>query len=289
MHNFQAEQILDALATVDDSLAQSGELSSTLRDVVRNLLDIFVCERAYLHLLEPVEGGGLFEPAVFTRLPEGDARWQVLDDDEFGSSLLAAARTGEVVRCGPGGPAIPADSRLAALGVRSAMLAVFRPRLGPAFVVGIHDCARGREFDIERRLLACIGARVADVLAHTVAIQHLRQCESRARVLIEHSSEAIMLIDVGTQRIVDANTRAEQALGWAHGHLLGTELAQLSPTSNDRLAEHLAEVAAGAIRTFEWIFRRPGAVLIPCEVELVLVPDSERLLVRARVTVLDAG
>lgn len=275
------EQILHALATIDDTLARAGELASALREVVHNLLDIFACERAYLHLLEPVEGGGLFEPVVLTRLPEDDTRWQVFDDDDFGRSLLAAARGGEVVRCGPGGPAIPAGSRLATFGVASAMLAVFTPRLGPAFVIGVHDCARARELELERHLLARIGTRIADAVAHAVIMQHLRQAEARARVLLEHATDAIVFIDVGTQRIVDSNSRAEQLLGCAPGHLLGTELAQLSHEPGEYVTERLAEAAAGATRSFVWTARRADGEPLSCAVELVSMPDSERLIVRA--------
>ncbi len=291
MPSLAAEQVLDAIASVDQALAQTGDLAFMLRELARTLLDSFSCERAYVQLLEQVEGGGLFEPVVLSRLPEGDVRWQVLDYDEFGRSLLATARTGHVVRCGAGGPAIPANSRLAALGVRSAMVGVFTPRLGPAFVIGVHDCARGREWDLERRLLACIGQRVADALAHVVAVDHLHECEARSRVLIEHAGDPIMLIDVGTQRLIDANHKAEQLLGWPNGHLIGTEVAQLSPElqpdevrSEERMTELLAEVAAGTIRRVDWNYRRAGGEVITCEVELVSVPDAERLLVRARVT-----
>ena len=286
MHTYSGEQVLDALTNVDQALGQTRDLGFILREVARCMLDAFACERAYLHLLDPVEGGGLFEPIVLSRLPEGETRWQVLDEDEFGRSLLAVARIGEVVRFGPGGTVIPEASRLAALGVRSGILAVFTPRLGPAFVMGVHDCTHGREFNVERRIFVCIGARVADVLAHRVAVQLLRQCEARARVLIEHSSEAIMLLDVGTQRIIDANTRAEQALGSAHGHLLGTELSQVCQESSEKLAEQLAEVVGGEARTFRWKLRRASGGSLECEVELVTVPDSERLLVRARLNVL---
>lgn len=281
------EQILDALATIDDTLARAGEVESALGEVVRSLLDIFACDRAYLRLLDRVEGGGLFEPIAFTRSSEGETRWRVLDDDDFGRSLLALARAhdglraGQVVRCGPGGLAIPADSQLATLGVASAMLAVFKPRLGPAFVVGIHDCARAREYDLERRLLARIGARMADAVTQAVTVQHLQQSEARARVLLEHAAEAIVLIDVGSQRIVDSNSRAEQLLGLAPGHLLGTELSELSHEPDDYITERLAEAAAGATRSFAWTVRRSDGGSLPCAVELVALPDSERLIVRA--------
>lgn len=275
------KHILDALVTIDDTLARAGEIESGLREVVRKLLDIFACERACLRLLDPVQGGGLFEPAVFTRLSEGETRWRVFDDDEFGRSLLDAARGGEIVCAGPGGQAIPTGSQLATLGVRSLMLAVFTPRLGPAFVVGIHDCARAREFDLERRLLACIGARMSDAVTHAGIMQHLGQSEARARVLLEHASDAILFVDVGTQRIVDSNSRAEQIFGWAPGHLLGTEVAQLSHEPGDYVTERLAEAAAGATRSFVWTVRRSNGESLQCAVDLVSLPDSERLIVRA--------
>lgn len=278
MHS--AEQILDALTIIDGALAGSGELASTLPEVVRHLLDIFACERAYVHLLDPVDGGGLFEPVVAARASEADTGVHALDDDHFDRSLLAAARAGEVVAGGPGELAIPTDSRLAALGVRSAMLAVFTPRPGPTFVVGLHWSGVG-ERGLAPRLFARIGARMADAVAHAVILQHLRQSEARARVLLEQATDAIVFIDVGTQRIVDSNSRAEQLLGCAPGHLLGTELAQLSHEPGDYITERIAEAAIGATRSFVWTVRRPDGELVSCAVELVSLPDSDRLIVRA--------
>lgn len=278
MHS--AEQILDALTIIDGALAGSGELASTLPEVVRHLLDIFACERAYVHLLDPVDGGGLFEPVVAARASEADTGVHALDDDHFDRLLLAAARAGEVVAGGPGELAIPTDSRLAALGVRSAMLAVFTPRPGPAFVVGLHWSGAG-ERGLAPRLFARIGARMADAVAHAVILQHLRQSEARARVLLDQATDAIVFIDVGTQRIVDSNSRAEQLLGCAPGHLLGTELAQLSHEPGDYITERIAEAAIGATRSFVWTVRRPDGELVSCAVELVSLPDSDRLIVRA--------
>src|SRR5688572_22368876 len=111
MHTYSGEQVLDALTNVDQALAETRDLGSILREVARTLLDTFACERAYIHLLDSMEGG-LFDAVVLSRLPEGETRWKVLDGDDFGRQLLAAARIGEVVRYGPGGSPIPGNSLL---------------------------------------------------------------------------------------------------------------------------------------------------------------------------------
>ncbi|PRQ04764.1 PAS fold protein [Enhygromyxa salina] len=285
-----AERILGAIETVDEIIARDDEAATTLREVVRAFLDIFACDRAFLRFFKPVVRGGLCDPVVFTRCDDAADPELVFEEDDFILAVIATARdSDEVFACGPNAHAIPADSLAATKqGVRSLMIATVQPRLGPAWFMGIHDCERARTFAYEPRLLARLGVRMAEAVTRTVYMEHLDQGEARNRVLLRSTSEALLIIDVGTQRIVENNAHAARLFGWPPGQLLGVELAQLNPEqqpdgqrSDQRITELLAEVAAGAARAFEWTHRRADDALVRCGVNWVLLPSSDRLLVRA--------
>ncbi|NVB37593.1 PAS domain S-box protein [Pseudenhygromyxa sp. WMMC2535] len=289
----QAERVLDALEIIDDLIVVSRSVDDLLREAIRNFIDIFACDRAFLQLFRPLGDAGVIE---YTREP-----WPLVlegkdhEQDEFLHKVIATARAREVVLSygsepGPGVEPIPATSVLHQQGVRSMMVVAIQPELGPSWFMGFHDCAKARRFEHEARLLERIAARLAHAVTSLESMAHLRQSEDRFRALVEHAPEAILIIDVGTQRLIDANVQAEQIFGWPPGQLLGASVEQLSPptqpdgqSSELRITELLALVAAGQEQTFEWQHRRADGAPFPCEVRLVPLPNPERLLVRASV------
>ena len=160
-------------------------------------------------------------------------------------------------------------------------------------VHGIHDCTRARQFSYEPRLFTRLGVRMADAVTRFVYTDHLDKGEARHRALFRSTSEALLIIDVGTQRIVDSNTHAARVFGWPPGQLLGAELEQLNPEfqpdgqrSDVRITEILAEASSGMARAFEWTHRMADDQLVRCGINLVALPNPERLLVRSSIRVL---
>ena len=295
MATFDPEHLLDAVSTIEQAVAQPIDVA--VRDVVQHMLDIFACERAWARLLNVSDDAGLFDAVELSRLPddvpsrEGPASAgerglsdepgeQLLGDDPYTRELIELAEAGEVVVCGPGHRAIAPDSRWAALGVRAALLGVFTPRQGPRIVLGL-QWRRDTTLELEPRLFGLIGTRLADALALAVALAQLHWSETQSRVLFEHG-DALVIVDVGTQRIVDVNHKAEQLFGCPSGYLLGNELAQLCLEPSEQFAVRLAAVVVGEPQVDRWSLRRGEGRPLVCEVDMVAIPSPDRLLVCAR-------
>ncbi|MCB1519033.1 MAG: transcriptional regulator PpsR [Hyphomicrobiaceae bacterium] len=73
----------------------------------------------------------------------------------------------------------------------------------------------------------------------------LRQSETRYRLLFEVSSEAVLVADVGTLKIVEINPACAEFIGKPAKKLIGTGMAQLFDGANARrLQKHVDHVAA---------------------------------------------
>ncbi len=118
----------------------------------------------------------------------------------------------------------------------------------------------------------------------------LRESQARFQTLVEHSPEAIVLLDLKTGNFVDANPNAEALFGLDREKLLKTGPVPMSPPlqpgdipSTELAEQRIREALAGNSSAFEWIHLRADGQLVPCEVRLVRLP-GDRPLVRASIT-----
>ncbi len=124
-----------------------------------------------------------------------------------------------------------------------------------------------------------------DISERRLVEHRLRNSEERARVLVEHSPEAIVVTDVDTELFIEANPRAEALFGLPRERLLELGPADMSPAnqpegpSEEVIVPLLRAALAGEVATFEWIHRNAAGEEIPCEVQLVRLPDPHRQLV----------
>ena len=119
----------------------------------------------------------------------------------------------------------------------------------------------------------------------------LRESEARFRALVEHASEAILLLDVDSGCFVSANDRALDLFGMERDELLSRQPAEVSPphqpdgTPSETLAaKKIAEALTGELTIFDWTHRNAAGEDIPCEVRLLRLPAGERTLLRAAIT-----
>ena len=124
----------------------------------------------------------------------------------------------------------------------------------------------------------------ADDLEH--AQRQLAASEARARALIDHAPDAIVVLDVGTGAFVDANPEAERLFGMTREDLLAVGPAQVSPPlqpdgrpSAEAAAEYIGQALAGGFPVFEWLHRTGAGEPRLCEIRLLRLP-GDRPLVR---------
>ncbi|EDM79749.1 two-component sensor histidine kinase protein [Plesiocystis pacifica SIR-1] len=285
---------IDALETVAARLLGSSTLLEGLEASVESFIEVFGCDRVTLDFHR---SGGLDLPTTLHAAREGFAPDTVAarDHDSFERRLrVAAESSGEVHALGPGPDpdeeALPSDARLVReCGVQSMLIIAVNPRVGPSWTVSLHYCAAPRSFGLEPRLLALISGRMAEVVTNRAMLEHMDQSEARFRNLFEHAPEGIVVIDLGTLRLVDFNREAEKLFGTPPGELLGAHLRRLLPettedgeSSEDGLLERVAAASVGEVSAFEWTMQRNGQPF-PAELRLVQLPNAERVLVRASI------
>jgi len=121
--------------------------------------------------------------------------------------------------------------------------------------------------------------------------ESLEESEARYRALIEHSPEAIVVLDVETRLFADANARACEFFGAPLSTLLKSGPSQMSPAhqpdgrpSAEGADAFIVEALAGGTPVFEWVHLGADGEEVPCEVRLVRLPSSGRILVRGSIT-----
>ena len=119
----------------------------------------------------------------------------------------------------------------------------------------------------------------------------LRESEEWFRTLVEHAPEAVLLLDVDTGKLVDANENAVKLTGRSKEELLKLGPVDISPTlqpdgrpSSVAATDKVRQALRGEAPVFEWTHQRADGSLVSCEIRLVLLPSADRRLIRASIT-----
>jgi two-component system, cell cycle sensor histidine kinase and response regulator CckA len=144
-------------------------------------------------------------------------------------------------------------------------------------------CDRG-----ETKGAICVQVDLTDLQRAEAA---LRESEERYRALVEHAPEAIMVLDVDTNRFVDANEPAEKLFGYTREQLLrmgpldfcsqhqadGRESGQIVECEHRKVLE-------GETAVFEFTHVDASGREVVCQTHLSRLPAAGRRLIRTTVT-----
>jgi diguanylate cyclase (GGDEF)-like protein/PAS domain S-box-containing protein len=123
--------------------------------------------------------------------------------------------------------------------------------------------------------------------AERVARERLARSERRFRLLIEHAPDAILVTEVDSQRVIDANPKAEELFGRSRSDLIGNGVERLiAPMQPDglpaaesiRLAQEHA--IAGESVVIERAILRPSGETLITETRIEDMSEDGRRLVR---------
>jgi PAS domain S-box-containing protein len=141
-------------------------------------------------------------------------------------------------------------------------------------------------------LTSIIGTGV-DITDSRRTEEALRASEARYRTLMQNAPEAIVVVDVNHDTVVDANANAERLFGLDRDGLLdappGTLLHDVrlgGENAQESVRELLARAVEGEAPTSELVLRTAEGRERPCEIRLVRLPGPQDL---ARMSIIDIG
>jgi len=119
----------------------------------------------------------------------------------------------------------------------------------------------------------------------------LRENEERYRALVENAPEAIVVLDVDSNRFVDSNDYACQLFNMSRARLLCVGPKAISPRkqadgtpSFGIRRGHVARALNGEHPVFEWLHKDSDGKELPCEVRFSRLPAGDRKLIRVSIT-----
>ena len=114
--------------------------------------------------------------------------------------------------------------------------------------------------------------------------------EVNYHTMLAGSPDAILLMQRGTNHLLDVNRRARRLFGLTETELLHTDLQSLCPpsqadglASSDVVGDNVVRVMAGATRMFPLKMRHSSGRLLDCELRMVPLNSGEHRLMHVRV------
>lgn len=117
---------------------------------------------------------------------------------------------------------------------------------------------------------------LVDITAYKEREAKLRESEQRYRALFENEFDAIIISDIASGRILDANVRAANLLGYDHEHLLTLARSDLHPptTRNRAEAAYSARSQRPDAAPFRQQLLRADGNTLPVEISATLITDE---------------
>src|SRR5215211_5404881 len=107
-----------------------------------------------------------------------------------------------------------------------------------------------------------------------------RSLEERYQAVVEQAAEGILLVDVGTKRVLDANTIYQGLLGYSPEEISNLTLYDLLPCSKEDTDSYIGRVLERSrYASGEWRHRRKDGSLVDVEVSANVITEGGREVV----------
>ena len=145
--------------------------------------------------------------------------------------------------------------------------------------------------DVLVKRLQLVAQVFANALARRRTDQALQESEERLRLVVEQAPDAIVVLDLEQNRLVQANAQAERLFGCSRGELLASSLQRFYAAEQpdgqsiaQSMEAHHERALRGETVVFELAICAANGQRLVCEVRLVRLPAEERMLLRGSLT-----
>ncbi|VAW89596.1 diguanylate cyclase/phosphodiesterase (GGDEF & EAL domains) with PAS/PAC sensor(s) [hydrothermal vent metagenome] len=286
---------LEAIERISRINLQAGTFKETLHSSLEALLDIFDCDRAALIYPCDPSAGELTIPMECTR-PEWPGAFDLdlnvpIDNDTAVVLQACLDNAGPVRYDALSFHSVPRQIK-EEFSVKSQLMLALHPKVDKPWGLVIHHCDKPHVFTNEELwLFDEIGHRLAESLSSLITLRNMKESEERFRTLVENAPEAIFVLDVKSNRIIDANENAALLFGRPRDELIGSNYLTLSPgvqpdgqSSSELACRFVNDTVAGETPVYEWVYQNSRGNHIVCETRLVKLPAAGKELIRGSIT-----
>jgi PAS domain S-box-containing protein len=158
-------------------------------------------------------------------------------------------------------------------------------------VMAVQDYKKPFAYDEHHKdMMLAIANQASISIQNARLFDATKTSENLMRSLIENAPEAILVIDIETNLLTDPNSNAINLFGFDKKDLIKKSLLDVSPgnqsnglNSSNLFHEKIQEAFTGVTSAFDWDIITKAGGLIPCEIRLVQLPESNHLF-RATIT-----
>jgi len=254
-------RLVEGMDRLNQAIHGSSDVDQVLGDVLDATVELLGCDRAVLlHPCDPEVPE--YTPVLErTRSPEIPvlADGHPIPRSESTARLFRLTLDDErPIAFGVGSEEPLPDDVVERIGIRSMLAMALRPRRGPAWLLGVHQCDHARVWrPAERELLREIGRRLTDSLSTMLDARELERSEAMYRRLVDTATEGIWAADADGITTF-ANDRMCRMLGRPVDEIVGRPVASFlfdeDLADHARLlGDHRSHVASAA---YERRFRR---------------------------------
>ena len=226
----QQMRLLDAMERINRINLRANSFEAMLNKLLEEMLSIFGCDRAWLIYACDPSDATWHVPWERTR-PEwpgahaANLKTPMTPEVAEVFELVLGSET-PVKYCPQDGRPVP-DIAATAFSVQSQIITAIRPKIGKAWLLGLHYCAEPHNFTSDEELLfQKVGQRIADFVGSMMAQRELQVSEEQHRLLYETMTQGAVYQDADG-RIISANPAAERILGLTAEQMCG--LTSLDP------------------------------------------------------------
>ena len=279
-HQFQHDlsyrlRLLDVLDRITQVSLASESMDDVMRGVLDLVLEVFNADRAwFLYPCDPdtpywsvpmersrPEWPGLF--ALNTDIPT---------DREAAGIFHELIETDGAIQYGPDTDH-PVPLVIEQFSVKSQVMIALRPKIGNAWLFGLHHCASAVKHDEEDlHLFTAIAQRIAESLSSWISIRQYRESEAKLRELYESSPLGIALTDM-QGRHIEVNQAFQNISGYSAEELKSLSCRAMIPGKYEADEARRMELLQhnGSCGPFEQEFICKDGRLVPIQISSLRV------------------